>query len=66
VTETKFDQINRHVREARGVVSRQIRLIATQKASGRDTAASEQLLAQFERTLAIFEAELVEVQSDRP
>lgn len=57
-TETKLEQAARHVMEAKRIVARQRALIAKQKEGGRDTDAAEALLAQFERTLAIFEADL--------
>jgi hypothetical protein len=48
----------RHVKEGQRVVGRQRELIAKKKALGQDTAASEDLLDIFERTLARFEEDL--------
>jgi hypothetical protein len=61
VTETKLDQAARHVREGKLIVARQRALIAHQKAGGHDTEAAENLLTLFERTLAIFEADLAAI-----
>jgi hypothetical protein len=57
-TETKLEQAARHVKEGKRIVARQRTLIAKLKEGGHDTEASESLLTQFERTLAIFEADL--------
>jgi hypothetical protein len=54
----------RHVAEGRKVVARQRALIAKQKEAGRDTLHSENLLAQFEHTLAIFEDHLREIETE--
>lgn len=54
----------RHVKEGKRIVARQRELIAREKRAGRDTADSEILLSQFERTLAIFESDLMAVHED--
>jgi hypothetical protein len=60
--QSKFETILRHVQGARKIVDRQRRLVTDKMAAGRDTATAEQLLDQFERTLAIFEKELADAQ----
>jgi hypothetical protein len=65
VTETKLDQAARHVREGKLIVVRQRALIADLKAGGHDTEAAENLLTLFERTLAIFEADLAAISPPR-
>jgi hypothetical protein len=52
--ETKLEQAARHVLEGRRIVARQRALVERTKAAGHDTALSEQILVQFEQTLAIF------------
>jgi hypothetical protein len=62
--ESKLEQALRHVREGRRIVARQRQLINQQKAAGGDTSSSEELLLQFECTLAIFEADLQAIQEE--
>jgi hypothetical protein len=45
---------------ARRIVARQRQIVARRKTAGHQATESERLLWQFERTLAIFEQELVE------
>jgi hypothetical protein len=56
--ETKSAQAMRHVAEGRRIVDRQRALVARLKEAGLDANAAEDLLAQFERTLAVFEDDL--------
>ena len=56
--ESKMAQATRHVTEGRRIVARQHAMIEGLKKGGRDTSVAEQLLAQFERSLAIFEDDL--------
>jgi hypothetical protein len=64
ITESKQAQARRHVAEGRWIVTRQRALVAGQKQAGRDTLLSENLLAQFERTLSIFEHDLRAIEQD--
>lgn len=59
--ETKLEQTLRHVIEGRRIVARQRALIERLRAAGHDSSHSEQLLEEFERTLAIFESDLREL-----
>ena len=52
----------RQVASGRQVIARQRELIAGKKARGLDTAASEQLLASFERSQAVLEEELAAIE----
>ena len=54
----------RHVEEGRRIIARQRELVARQKALGRDMTASQTLLEEFERSQAIFEADLQVIESD--
>ena len=47
-----------HVRDGRRIVARQKEIIALQQQQHRSTDLSEELLAQFERSQAIFESDL--------
>ncbi|HEY1239644.1 MAG TPA: hypothetical protein VGF16_03760 [Bryobacteraceae bacterium] len=60
--ETKLEQAIRHVRDGKRIVAAQRVLIAKRKEGGHDTEAAENLLAQFERSLEIFEADLRAIQ----
>ena len=62
--ESKIAMAARHVAEGRMVVARQRSLIARQKQSGANTFDSEKLLVQFQRTLAIFEDHLREIEME--
>jgi hypothetical protein len=53
------------VEGVRRVIDRQRRVIALKKAQGHDTAASEDLLQEFERSQAIFERELADICGER-
>jgi hypothetical protein len=64
VPQSKLEIIVQHVQGARKIVGRQRRLVADRMAAGRDTAAAEQLLREFERTLAIFEGELADAEKN--
>jgi len=64
VTETKFEQAYRHVMDGRKIVARQREIIARLKAGGADVSDAEDLLDQFERTLAIFESDLAAIQKN--
>jgi hypothetical protein len=64
VPQSKLEIIVQHVQGARKIVDRQRRLVADRMAAGRDTAAAEQLLREFERTLAIFEGELADAEKN--
>jgi hypothetical protein len=64
ITETKLAQATRHVAEGKRIVAKQREIIARQKRAGADTTLSEELLAQFERTLVIFETDLQAIQED--
>jgi hypothetical protein len=59
--ESKLAQATPHVVEGRRIVARQRALIAKERAAGQDTAA-EEVLVQFEKSLAIFEADLLAIQ----
>ena len=50
--------------KGRRIVAQQRELIVREKKAGRDTTLSEGLLSQFERTLAIFEADLRAIQEN--
>ena len=50
-----------HVIVGRQIVQRQQDLIARRRQLGLDTRQSEQLLVQFERSLAIFEGDLADI-----
>ena len=63
--ESKLAQATRHVAEGRRIVAQQRERVARLKASGRDTTRSEELLDQFERTLAIFEDDLKAIQGEK-
>jgi hypothetical protein len=63
ITETKLAQATRHVAEGKRIVAKQREIIARQKRAGADTTLSEEL-AQFERTLVIFETDLQAIQED--
>lgn len=65
IQESKLVQATRHVAEGQRIVARQRRLVARQKAHGHDTETAELLLNQFEKTLAIFEADLEAIQSEK-
>ena len=52
----------RHVRRARDIVGRQEMLIERLSAIGADTRTAKALLRRYEDNLAIFEAELEELQ----
>jgi hypothetical protein len=58
MVEDRLARARRHVEEGRRIVWRQYLLVAREKRSGRNTEASEALLRTFERSLAIFEADL--------
>ena len=62
--ETKLDQAARHVAEGKRIVARQRALIARRKEGGHDTTFAEDLLAQFERTLAVFEDDLLAIRKE--
>ena len=65
--ETRRQMAERRVREGLKNMERQERLIAKMKAYGHDTDREELLLANFKRSLAIFEAELASrTPSPRP
>jgi hypothetical protein len=59
----RYLEAHRHAVSGRTVIKRQRGLIARQKAVGRNTEASEDLLASFERTQAIFENDLARIVS---
>jgi hypothetical protein len=63
ISKRKLEEALRHVMDGRRIVSQQRQLIAEQKAAGYDTLFAEQILNQFERTLAIFEDDLRELQN---
>ncbi len=63
VAETRLETITRHVLGAREIVERQRRLVTIQKANGHDTEMAKDLLERVERTLAIFERELIEAKN---
>jgi hypothetical protein len=50
-----------HVTKGRGIVARQRQLIAELRARGGDSENAEDLLAAFERSLAIFEDDLAAI-----
>jgi len=56
--ESRRDQATRHVLRGREIVDRQRILIARLRLRSRDADAAEDLLACFERSLAIFEDDL--------
>ena len=56
--EQRINIARRHVENGRTVIDQQRALIAEKKARGLNTNVSEQLLATFERTQAIFEDDL--------
>jgi len=53
-----------HVQEGHRIIARQRDLVARQRALGEDTAVSEWLLSQFERTLIAFEEDLQSVRDE--
>ena len=55
----------RHVRSGRNVVKRQRDLIASKKTHGSNTERSEDLLATFERSQAIFEDDLDRISREQ-
>lgn len=59
---TKLEQARRHVFEGKRIVAKQRSLIAKKRAGGLDTSTAEKLLIQFERSLAIFEADLLAIE----
>jgi hypothetical protein len=60
--ETKLAQAARHVAEGNRIVAEQRAVVARQQSRGLNTAEAEMLLSQFERTQAIFEADLKAAQ----
>jgi hypothetical protein len=56
--ESNLEQAARHVKEAKRIIASQRALIAKLGDGGHDTQLAKDLLDQFERTLAIFEADL--------
>jgi hypothetical protein len=63
--ETRHATAERHVAEGRRAIERQRELIARQSALGQDVRVSEALLATFERSQAIFEANLQRILRER-
>ena len=55
----------RHVEEGRRTVARQRQLVARQKALGQDTAVSESLLSEFQRSLVVFEEDLQSIRDQK-
>jgi len=52
-----------HIIKGRRIIARQRRLIEEIRARKGDTISAEELLAQFERSLAVFEEDLVAISS---
>ncbi len=61
----RHEEAKRHVADGQRVIDRQRDLIGRQKALGCDTSRSEELLAAFERSQAIFESDLVRIRRER-
>ena len=57
----RYAQAQRHVLAGLRTIGRQRALINRQRASGRDTRQSEELLAAFEQSQSIFEDDLVRI-----
>jgi hypothetical protein len=55
----------RHVADGRRAIDHQHSIIAKQKALRLNTQASEDLLAQFERSQEIFESDLARIREER-
>ena len=53
----------KHATRGREIIARQRELIRAIRANRRDSAAAEDLLIQFERSLTIFEADLAEFEA---
>jgi hypothetical protein len=62
--ESKLSQAARHVAEGKRIVARQRALVARQKEAGVDTLYAETLLAQFQRTLGVFEEHFLAIQKE--
>jgi hypothetical protein len=60
----RYTEACRHVLEGRRAVEKQRKLIAKEKAQGRDTKSYEDLLASFERTQVIFEGDLKRIKRE--
>lgn len=65
IVESKLVQATRHVAEGRRIVAAQHALVAKKRAAGQDTAVAEGVLAQFERSLIIFESDLLAIQKEK-
>jgi hypothetical protein len=65
IVESKLVQATRHVAKGRRIVAAQHALVAKKRAAGQDTAVAEDVLAQFERSLAIFESDLLAIQKEK-
>ena len=61
----RLEQAHKRVVDSRHLVSRQRALIEHQKRHGRDTEQFEEILALFERSQVIFEADLDRLQRER-
>jgi hypothetical protein len=60
---TKRAKATRHVVEGQRIIAHQRALIADKLEKGLDATQSEELLAQFEQSLAIFEADLRSIET---
>ena len=63
--ETLREMALRHVTTGRRIVAAQRRRVEQLRTDGRDAAASEVLLARYERSLAIFEDDLERIEEKR-
>jgi hypothetical protein len=64
MVETRLEIALRHVASAREIVAGQTALVDDLQAAGRDATVELLLLAQFKRTLAIFEGDLRRAQHE--
>jgi hypothetical protein len=60
----RHTEARRHVTRGQHIIDGQRILIGKQKALGRDTTRFEELLAAFERSQAIFEADLARIRQE--
>lgn len=64
-TESELEQTARRVAEGRRIAAEQRERVAVRHFRGLDTTGAQSLLAQFERTPAIFETDLARLKSNR-
>jgi hypothetical protein len=66
MAETGLELARRHVRDGRLIVDRQIMIVSRLRCLGANSAEAEELLWQFERSQAIFEEHLAEMEKNLP